>query len=146
MQQYDYKVVPAPRRLKRIRGVSSSAELCAVTLAETLNAVAREGWEYLRAEQVSAAQEGGWFRRGAEVVETVLIFRRPREPVGARIRVEGEAPAAVAVPAEPLVRPLGERLQGAERRREPSLGHAAEPEADSTPLRPSPRLGPAKKP
>jgi hypothetical protein len=117
-----------------------------VTLAETLNAVAREGWEYLRAEQVSAAQDGGWFRRGAEVVETVLIFRRPREAVGARISVEGEAPASVAVPAEPLVRPLGERLQGVERRREPSLGHATEPEADSTPLRPSPRLGPAEKP
>jgi len=143
MQHYDYKVVPAPRRLKKIRGISSSAELCAMTLAETLNAVAREGWEYLRAEQVAAAPVGGWFRRGAEVVETVLVFRRPREAPGPRIAVEGEAPAAV--PAEPLIRPLGERLQGGDRRREPPP-LAPEENADTTPLRPSPRLGPAEKP
>jgi hypothetical protein len=140
MAQFDYKVVPAPRKLKRIPGMNSSADLCAATLAETLNAVARDGWEYVRAEQITAAQDGGWFRRGTEVVETVLIFRRPHETVSPRIFVAGEERAPAA---EPPIRPLGERLQGAGPRREPPLGEDAGD--DATPLRPSPRLGPAEK-
>lgn len=145
MTQYDYKVVPAPRKLKRIRGVNSAGELCAATMAETLNAVARDGWEYLRADQVSAAQEGGWFRRGTEVVETVLIFRRRHDADSPRIHVAGEEQAVAAgALAEPPLRPIGERMQSAAHRREPVLG--AEMDADPMPLRPSPRLGPAEKP
>lgn len=144
MSQYDYKVVPAPRRLKRIRGVNSPGELCAATLAETLNAVAREGWEYLRADQVAAAQEGGWFRRGREVVETVLIFRRPHEPVGARLRIAPEADDGAARPVEPVLRPpLGEGQPSAASRREPALGDGQA--VEDTPLRPAMRLGPAER-
>ncbi len=46
MTFYDYKVTPAPKQLKRIRGVSATADLFAATLAEAINAAAREGWEY----------------------------------------------------------------------------------------------------
>jgi hypothetical protein len=75
---YEYRVIPAPRRLKRIKGVSSTAELFAATLTETINAEARGGWEYVRSESLAAEEPGGWLRRGAVVEETMMIFRRPR--------------------------------------------------------------------
>ena len=50
MTFYDYKVTPAPKRVKRARGGGSTAEAFAATLSEAINAAAREGWEYVRAE------------------------------------------------------------------------------------------------
>jgi hypothetical protein len=161
MTVYEYKVAPAPKRLKRVRGVSSTAELFAVTLAEAINVAARDGWEYVRAESLPAEQAGGWFRRGAEVIETVLIFRRPRETLGPRLaaaRPEPEGEGARLGPVErpverhperPAERPLErtaerrapERPSLAPLRREPRLG--GEPSGAATPLRPGPRLGPA---
>ena len=85
MTFYDYKVAPAPRQVKRVKGVKTTAEAFAHTLSDAINATAREGWEYVRAETLPAQEQGGWFRRGAEVVETVLIFRRPRESLSPRL-------------------------------------------------------------
>lgn len=140
MTVYDYRVIPAPKRMRRVKGIKTTAELFSMTLGETINAAARDGWEYVRAESLPATEEGGWFRRPVEVVETVLIFRRPRETLGPRVaaaRVDApSAPEAEAVRLGPPERPLSER---AALRREPRL---SEPEAPP-PLRPTPRLGPA---
>lgn len=148
MSVYEYKVTPAPRRPNRIKGVKSQAEAFAATLAEAINVAAREGWEYVRAEQLPSIDRGGWFRRSTETVETVLIFRRERtsaEPRLAAARVEAgldaagqaaggkrlgavERPAPPPTPASPL-------------RREPRL---AEPGDGATPPpRGGPRVGPA---
>lgn len=152
MSGYEYKVTPAPRRPKKMKGLRS-AEAFAATLAEAINLAAREGWEYVRAESLPALEGGGWFRRASETVETVLIFRRARESAEPRLaaaRVEagldetaagarlGTAARPVPAPASPL-------------RREPRLGDAADAPAAqpaTTPavspaLRPAPRLGPA---
>ena len=74
---YEYRVIPAPRRLKRIKGMSSTAEIFAATLTESINAEARGGWEYVRSESLTAEEPAGWFRRAAIVEETMMIFRRP---------------------------------------------------------------------
>jgi len=146
MAYYDYKVIPAPRRVKRLRGVHEAAELFAHTLTEAINEHAREGWEYVRAESLTAETPRGWFRRPAEEDQTVLVFRRERESLGPRIAAVHEAP-----PAERHSAPETERAEPnifAERRtppsaprREPGLGPAQE--NPPTPLRPAPRLGPA---
>jgi hypothetical protein len=152
MTFYDYKVAPAPRQVKRVKGTKSGSEAFAHTLADAINAAAREGWEYVRAESLPAQEQGGWFRRGAEVVETVLIFRRPRESLGPRLaaaRPEPEADGprlgAVERPVErprapqpvPPDRPgFAPRLRGDLRPGEPA-------DAAPKPLRPPPRLGPA---
>ena len=62
MTHYDYKVVPAPTRAKRMKGVQRREELFALTLTEAINEVARQGWEYLRAETLPAEAPRGWFR------------------------------------------------------------------------------------
>lgn len=150
---YDYKVVPAPRRAKKVRGVKSAEELFALTLTDAINEVARQGWEYVRAEHLPAEASRGWFRSAAAEEQTVLVFRRAREGLGPRIaavRSDESAPAtAPAVPPAPPADTEPERaVIDRMRRREPSVrlepvpGDAATP---PTPLRPGPRLGPADK-
>ena len=58
MNHYEYKVVPAPRRAKRVRGVKAAEELFALTLTDAINEVARQGWEYVRAEHLPAEAPG----------------------------------------------------------------------------------------
>lgn len=154
MTAYDYKVTPAPKRMKRVKGIKTTAELFSMTLAEAINAAARDGWEYVRAESLPATEEGGWFRRPVEVIETVLIFRRPRETLGPRLAAAkadpapalGLGPVRIGAPERPLTerlapeRAIPERAAPATLRREPRLGEQQEA---ATPLRSTPRLGPA---
>jgi hypothetical protein len=107
---FEYRVVPAPKRLKKVKGVSASDELCAATLTEAINAEARQGWEYLRAETFSAQTVRGIFRRSHEVEETVLVFRRERPlraslMTGASTTREAEAAPAVTAAATPAAPP-----------------------------------------
>ena len=76
--EYEYRVVPAPRRLRKIKGVRSTSELFATTLTDAINAEARQGWEYVRTESMAAEGPSGWLRRGRMVEETMMIFRRLR--------------------------------------------------------------------
>lgn len=144
MTFYDYKVTPAPKQIKRIKGVSGTAELFAATLSDAINAAARDGWEYVRAESLPATESGGWFRRGAEVIETVLVFRRPRETLGPRLASarQPEPAPAVGIEVEPPRAPVERPPTLAGPRREPRIGEAAEVAA---PFRAGPRLGPADK-
>jgi hypothetical protein len=155
MAEYDYKVVPAPRRARRVKGVRTAEELFALTLTEAINEVARQGWEYVRAEHMPAEASRGWFRAAVAEEQTVLVFRRPREALGPRLaasRPERDAGAEVVAHAAPLVAGDPEPVPAAERavidrmrRREPPVH--LEPTLDETrpptPLRPHPRLGPA---
>jgi hypothetical protein len=157
MTHYDYKVIPAPRRLKKIKGIKDTPELFAHTLTDAINEMAREGWEYVRAEQLSAEEPHGWFRRSTEVVQTVMIFRRERADLpGPRLTaVEPESAPARRLP-DPGPRDLhpreperifAEQLHATTTTRptaprpEPRIG-----ETSGAPLRPTPRLGPADKP
>lgn len=171
MAWFDYKVVPAPRRMKRAKGVSDHADLFALTLTDAINEHARQGWEYLRAETLSAETPGGWLRRGRLEEETVLVFRRERETLAPRLERSGAAspvaPAArepetaggipqwvepirsEAAPARPPAPPLPPL------RREPVVEDApapqprrAAPPQPGTPQpdpHPGPRLGPAER-
>ncbi len=155
MDSYDYKVVPAPRRAKKMRGIRGTEELFAHTLTDAINEVARQGWEYLRAERLPAEAPRGWFRTPAATDQTVLVFRRPREGLGPRIAASHEAGADMDAPSAPV--PAPERLPRAEterapvippRHREPArrvepTPASGEAEPFPTPLRPPPRLGPA---
>jgi hypothetical protein len=156
MTHYDYKVVPAPKRAKKVKGVKLPEELFALTLTEAINEVARQGWEYVRAEHLPAEAPRGWFRGSAPSEQTVLVFRRARESLGPRlaaVRPEPEAydtPApAPAAPTPAAERAVVDRMQAGLRRREPALRSEPEDAAEGlqpTPLRPNPRLGPATEP
>jgi hypothetical protein len=154
MTYFDYKVVPAPRRAKRVKGVRAGEELFALTLTDAINEQARQGWEYVRAESLPSETPAGWFRRAVACDQTVLVFRREREQLGPRLAAVAEAaPAAEReAPAEvPVERAsLSERIVGATRREVPARREPVLAEADAgpppTPLRPAHRLGPAETP
>lgn len=106
MSYYDYKIVPAPKKAKKVKGVSSAAELFALTLTDAINEHARQGWEYYGSEELAIETPGGWFRRARTEEHTVLVFRRSREHLSPRVASEthremsgemaGEAPLAAS--------------------------------------------------
>lgn len=93
MQHYEYKVVAAPRRAKRAKGAKTNADRFAFMLSELMNAEAREGWEYLRADTLPAEEKKGMLSNATEVYQTVLVFRRAISGVASE-----PAPARRAAP------------------------------------------------
>ena len=157
MTYYDYKVIPAPRRAKRMKGVHAPEEMFAHLLTDTINEQARQGWEYLGSETLPAEAPRGWFRRALHEELSVLVFRRQREQLGPRLTAvpsdpvpEAREPLAGAAAAAASERPALDRMQAVfarrdpPKRREPRLDEAGD--TPPTPLRAAPRLGPAEKP
>jgi len=122
MPYYEYKVVPAPNRGEKARGAKTPADRFAATLATVMNEVARDGWDYVRAETLPSEERTGLTKR-TTVYHSVLVFRRPLAAPAAdeapRKLLTTEAPAGKA-PA------LQVEAEGAA----PKLG-AARPEAQS---------------
>lgn len=75
MTQYDYQVLPAPTRGTKAKGVKTTADRFALTLAETLNTQAAEGWEFMRAETLPCEERSGLTGKTTSF-QHVLIFRR----------------------------------------------------------------------
>lgn len=160
MTYYDYTVVPAPRRVKKVKGIGGGSDLFAHALTEAINAMAQQGWQYLRSETMAAEEVRGLFRRKVTAEHTVLVFCRPRETTDVR-RLAREGAAGKAAPRGPhwdaaeqatpqAERAVVERMQGARPRTEPRV--PLEPvredaeETGATALHPPLRLGPAEKP
>lgn len=102
MTQFEYKVVPAPLRSKRIKGVRGNEARFAHTLGELMNTLGTEGWQYLRADILPSEERKGLFRRHT-VMRNMLVFRRPLT-TEATI-AETTAPKA-AIPSDPAPAPL----------------------------------------
>lgn len=77
MDKFEYKAVPAPQYGKRTKGARSHEARYAQSLGDVLNEMSREGWEYLRADQLPSTDRKGLFRRKVENTHSMLIFRRP---------------------------------------------------------------------
>ncbi len=75
MQSYEYKVVPAPLRGDKERGLKTGAERFAHALAQLMNELAQEGWEYWRAETLPAEERAGLTSK-TTVYHNLLVFRR----------------------------------------------------------------------
>ena len=128
MQNYEYKVVPAPNRGKKARGVKTPEARFANGIEGVLNEMAAEGWEYQRAEMLPSEERAGL--TGTKTTwRNLLVFRRAlaaathsaptlatTEPTPATAPSEAAAPEADAEPSE-----------GTERVAAPSAQPAAAP-------------------
>ncbi len=76
--QFEYKVVPAPIRGKKARGLKTPADRFANAMSEVMNDLAAEGWEYQRAETLPSEERSGLTGR-SRVEHNLLIFRRKIE-------------------------------------------------------------------
>ena len=92
MPQYEFKVVPAPRRGEKARGVKTTEDRFALALTTLMNDLGRDGWDYLRADTLPCDERSGIAGRST-TYHSVLIFGRAKadEP-------KAEAPAALAAP------------------------------------------------
>lgn len=75
MRKFEYKAVPAPTQGTKARGVKSTEDRFALSLTETLNDMAAEGWEYVRAETLPCDERKG-LTGTQKTYQNVLIFRR----------------------------------------------------------------------
>lgn len=102
MSSYEYTVIPAPARGEKTRGAKTGIERFAATLTEVLNDMARDGWDYVRAETLPAEERSGLTGRST-TYHNLLVFRRAI----AAARSEPAPAAAAPTPAriEPVPQP-----------------------------------------
>jgi hypothetical protein len=74
MPDHEYRVLPAPERATKTRDKTEDGH--ARALADVLNAEARQGWEFIRAETLPVKERAGL--TGTRMAfRTLLVFRRP---------------------------------------------------------------------
>ncbi len=99
MSQYEYRVVPAPAKGLKAKGVKTPEGRFANSVQSTLNAHGAEGWEYLRAELLPSDERAG-LTGSTTNWRNVLVFRRlVEEPV------QDEPVAVVEIAEEPASAP-----------------------------------------
>lgn len=120
MQQFEYKVVPAPAKGTKAKGVRTPQDRFANSVEILLNEMAAEGWQYQRAELLPSEERSG-LTGSSTNWRNVLIFRRARE-------AETAAEPPRAEPAAPA--PEFRHTPAPARRAEPALtATAGDPEA-----------------
>lgn len=75
MPRFEYKIVPAPVQGEKSRGVKTAEDRFAVALANAINGLAREGWEYVRCDTLPTEERAGLTKRRTVYVN-LLVFRR----------------------------------------------------------------------
>ncbi|CAM5398466.1 hypothetical protein FALB51S_02158 [Frigidibacter albus] len=161
MQRYEYKVIPAPGRGEKVRGLKTTGERFAHAMTQLMNDMARDGWEYLRADTLPCEERSGLTSR-TTTYQNLLTFRRipaavaavemPRALAAPAVAPVTAAPAPAApapAPQSPLVAAPGLPPAGQPSPAEPEPLRATAPLGDAPKVSPgaepgkAPRLGPA---
>lgn len=90
--RFEYKVVPAPTRGKKAKGVKGTAGRFAQALSDVMNDLAADSWEYLRTDTLPAEERSG-LTGHTTVFQNMLVFRRA-------VATEAERTQAVSIDAE----------------------------------------------
>jgi len=120
MQRFEYKVIPAPKRGEKARGVKTTEERFALALTSMMNEFGAEGWDYVRADALPCEERVG-LTGTKTTFQNVLVFRRPVDAA------EVEVPPAMRLLLQEPAAPA------------PRLGPAETPLASNAPA-----IGPAK--
>ena len=133
---YEYRVIPAPVKGTKAKGAKTAEDRFALTLQETMNAMADDGWEFQRAETLPSEERTGLTGRKT-VYHNMLVFRRANAAA-----LEAFQPRAVQMPAPvlgPVAVPQAEPQMTFIR---PTLTAVSEPSSKAPPV-PSPVQSPA---
>lgn len=76
MSGWEYKVVPAPTKGVKTKGVKGPEARFAYALETMMNEMGREGWEFQRAETLPSIERSGLTGSTTEW-RNLLVFRRP---------------------------------------------------------------------
>jgi len=100
MQRYEYKVVPAPRKGQRGKGVKGTEGKFAHALQLLMNQHGLDGWEYQRTDTLPCEERVGLTGR-TTTFQNMLVFRRPlaaEQPQDMPILLEHKSTASEAKP------------------------------------------------
>jgi len=75
MDLFEYKVVPAPTKGRKARGVKRSEDKFALSVQDVMNEMAADGWEYQRSETLPHEERSGLTGK-TTTFRSVLVFRR----------------------------------------------------------------------
>jgi len=75
MQRFEYKVIPAPKRGEKARGVKTTEDRFALALTTMMNELGAEGWDYVRADALPCEERSG-LTGTKTTFQNVLVFRR----------------------------------------------------------------------
>jgi hypothetical protein len=75
MTGFEYKVVPAPTKGQKARGVRKAPDKFAFAVQELMNEMAQDRWEFLRSETLPHEERSG-LTSTTTTYRTVLVFRR----------------------------------------------------------------------
>jgi hypothetical protein len=108
MPNYQYRVVPAPQKGLKAKGVRSPEARFSNALEDLMNRMGDEGWEYQRAETLPSLERSGLTKTTTEW-RNVLVFRKLREDDISNFAPEllpAPAPEALKVEEQPLAEEL----------------------------------------
>ncbi|MEL7258484.1 MAG: DUF4177 domain-containing protein [Pseudomonadota bacterium] len=75
---YEYKVIPAPAKGKKKRGIKGAEARFAHALETAMNELAVDGWEFQRADILPSEERQG-LTSTQTIYRSVLVFRRLTE-------------------------------------------------------------------
>ncbi len=78
MSTYQYRVVPAPTKGLKAKGVKGAEARFSNAIEDLMNTMGEQGWEYQRAETLPSTERSGLTGSTTEW-RNVLVFRKPRE-------------------------------------------------------------------
>ena len=81
MQAYEYKIVPAPRKGHKAKGVKGAEARFALALETVMNDFGAAGWDYMRTDILPVEERQGLTGR-TTTFRHLLVFRRPLSPTG----------------------------------------------------------------
>lgn len=94
MPRYEYKVVPAPTKGLKAKGLKTPEARFSNAIQHLMNTLAEKGWEYQRAETLPSVERAGLTSSTTEW-RNVLVFRRLRED-----DVDAFSPELLPAPSE----------------------------------------------
>lgn len=98
MPKYEYKVVPAPKKAGKIKGIKGTDERFAAEISKMMNEFGAEGWEYQRTDTLPCEERQGFTGR-TTTFQTMLIFRRSAPAAGAETADTTAESANVEMPS-----------------------------------------------
>ena len=100
MSTYQYRVVPAPTKGLKAKGIKGPEARFSNTIEDLMNEMGAQGWEYQRAETLPSVERSGLTASTTEW-RNVLVFRKPRD--SAIAEVSPQPSVATIVPIDDAV-------------------------------------------
>jgi hypothetical protein len=111
MQRFEYKVIPAPKRGEKARGVKTTEDRFAYALTLLMNDLGADGWDYVRADALPCEERVG-LTGTKTTFQNVLVFRRAigaaevETRPAARLLLQQDPPAVPAPRLGPAETPV----------------------------------------